>query len=411
MSTPRDPQPVRLMGEVLTLAPESDALTGDVLSRLNGKWSDLPAADIAQQGTFGIARELMVILPDNEGFSNALRLKVAEEVIELLRRFGITAETPQPRETTRTVRIERNFSEMSLRQLLEAIVADPSVYPEARRYITSHPELRNAARKTYKWVIPANTDGTGIDIDATMAYVLELDKPHSVPQRRVNRRRPVWLGRALGVNDLPLVHVITGRLVQGPDENGFDWSTRPRELLEAIVWARKIGHSLLPDLQSDVYGWSEQLFRDPLPKRFDDILDDYLDAKDSGVSTTDGIRVDWPEDLPFDGVFTFFVAVKAEPVRVDYEALVREAASLVAPLHASGMGLTVRGVYSTIHVSGMSPYFDGVVVINGGHVSGMSPSGTVYMPPGMTLRVSGMSPTVKVINQTWKQLAERLGLV
>ncbi len=295
-----DQQPVIRMGEILTMTPESDALSGDVLNRLGTTWTEIPATEIARNGVFGIARELTVILPDGEGFSNALRLRVAEEVIALLHRFGIDAQAPQPRVTTTTVRIERNFSEMSLRQLLEAIVTDPEVYPEAVRYIKRHPELQNATRKTYKWVVPVNEDGTGIDIEATMRYVLELDKPHSVPQRRVERRRPVWLGRAMGVNDLPLIHIITGRLVQGPDENGFDWSTRPKELLEAIIWARKTGHTQLPDLQSDVYGWSEQLFHDPLPRRFQNILDDYLDAKEARVSTTDGIRADWPEDLPFE---------------------------------------------------------------------------------------------------------------
>ncbi|MGD8374433.1 MAG: hypothetical protein PVI21_06285 [Candidatus Woesebacteria bacterium] len=409
MGTLRKELPVIRMGEILTMAPESDVLNGDVIARLGTAWSEIPAADIAQQGVFGLARNLMVVLPDNGGFSNALRLRVAEELVALLKRFNVEESVPQ--QTVTTVRVERNFSEMSLRQLLETIVIDPSLYREALRHIKAHPELRNAARKTYKWVVPVNSDGTGIDVDATMQYVLELDKPHAVPQRRVTgHRRPVWLGRAMGANDLPLVHVITGRLTQGPDENGFDWSTRPKELLEAILWARKTRHSQLPDLQSDVYGWSEQLFCDPLPRRFQDILGDYLDAKESRVSTTDGIRADWPEDLPFDSAFTFVVTVKA--AAVDYEALVCEAANLVAPLHASGMGTSVRGgVYSTIKVSGMNAYIDGVIVINGGQVSGMSVSGTVYMPPGRSLRVSGMNANVRVINQTWRQLAERLGLV
>lgn len=404
-------QEVIRMGAVLTLAPESDVLNGDVRSRLDTAWSELPAQEIADKGVFGITKDLMATLPDSDGYSNALRLKVAEEIIELLKRFGIVPQTKQPTATepVTTVRVERNFSEMSLRQLLAAITDDPKTYAEAAPYISSHRELRTAARKTYKWVVPASDEGTGIDLDATMRYVLELNKPHTVPQRRVDGRRPVWLGHAMGVNDLPLIHPITGKLVQGRDDNGFDWSQLPLELLEALLWARKTGHSLLPDLDSDAFGYSEQLFQSPLPRRWQNILDDYLDAKERRESTTDSIRADWPEDLPFDSVYTFFVVAKA--AAVDYEALVRNAADLVAPLRASGMGLSVRGgVYSTIQVSGMNAYLDGPVVISGGHVSGMNPSGTVYMPPGMTLQVSGMGPNVRVINQTWKQLAERLGL-
>jgi len=407
------PQPVIPMGDVLMMAPESDALNGDVRSRLDRVWVDRSAQDIADLGPFGIAKELLAILPDAEGFSNALRLQVAEEIVSLLSRFGIVSQTsaPQPA-TTRTyqVTLNRNFSEMSLRQLLEAIIADPSVYAEAVRYISSHPELQRARAKTYKWVVPADDDGTGIDLEATMHYVLELNKPHSVAQRRINGRRTVWLGRAMGVNDLPLIHPITRRLVQGPDANGFDWSTRNRKLLEAVLWARKTRHSQLPDLQSDEFGYSEQLFQEPLPRRWQNILDDYLDACERSESTTNGIRADWPEDLPFDSVFTFTVTVKA--AAVNYEALVREAASLVAPISKSGMNATITGgVYTSIRLSGMCAYVDGAVVLDGGQVSGMNCSGVIYMPPGRTIQSSGMNSDVRVVNQTWEQLARRLGLV
>jgi hypothetical protein len=400
-------KPVIRMGDVLTMAPQSDALNDDVLGRLLAGWSHVPAVEIAKMGVFHLARELTVTLPDNEGFGNELRLKVAEEIMKLLSRFGIEAESDQPPLLT-TVRIERNYDEMSLRQLLETIIADPDVYPNAVRCIRTHRELRPVVSKTHKWVVPVNDTGE-IDLEATLRYVTQLSKPHSTVQRIVEGRRPISLDHAMGVNDQPLIHPVTGRLVQGPDDNGFDWSSLDRELLEAVIWARKTGHRRLPDLESDVFGWSEQLFQDPLPRRFRDILDDYRNARRERVSTVDGIRADWPEDLPHDDIYTFFAATA---VAVDYEALVRQAARLAAPYRGTGMGITVSGgVYTTVNLSGMSAYLNGPVVLDGGTIKGMGASGTVYMPPGRSVSVSGMGAHVQVVNQTWKQLAERLGLV
>lgn len=395
---------VILMGPILTMAPESDALNRDVLARLLLTWSHTPATTIAQMSRYRLTEQLLTTLPDDLGFGNELRLKVAEEITALLKRLGFQTQPAQPVAPT-VVRVERNYREMSLRQLLEAVIANPDVFDEAVRYILSHPELSAAARKTHKWVIPAHDEG-GIDLEATMRYVTQLNRPHSVVQRTVEGRRPISLNRAMGVNDQPLIHPITGRLVQGPDSNGFDWSTLDLEVLEAILWARKIGHDRLPDLESDVYGWSEQLFQNPLPRRFQDIMDDYRTAKKDRDSTVDGIRADWPEDLPHDGVFTFYTART-----VGYEALVREAANLAAPCRASGTGASVQGgAYTTIHVSGTGASISGTVVLDGGKITGTGVSGVVYMPPGGSIRVSGIGASVRVVNQTWKQLAERLGL-
>ena|GEM_PF-919071 len=408
-----------LLRDVIEIIPTNDVLTDAVLDRLKEVWGDLTATDIAAKSKLELARDMMVVLPDSDGFTAKLRLQVASGLRELFKELELLPQqSPQeqaaPTSQPQTIKVvmDKSYDQMDLIELLEKLNAE--TYAEIRSHLDRNQRVQAASMKADgKWVVVGER---GINVGATLRYITHLNKRFSSAQREFEGARPTTLDRALGIDDRPIISFLTGRPVQGPDENGFDLTTLPedrRDLPEAGLYAASIGHPMFPKT-IDPYEHASQLFEPTLNKRWKTILDDYRTALADGDPQATRISRYWPADVPLDRTFdavnlTFNVMVNA-PATPDYEAMVREAA--MGDCRRQGMSVVVRGgVYKRLVISGMSPSIQGVVVTEGGSISGMSASGTVYAPPGVSVSVNGMSSNVDVHNVSWKKLAEILHLV
>lgn len=397
-------------GQVILIAPDNEALTTNIKSKLIEVWGEMPASEIGVKTVFDMAYELLAILPDPD-FNNDVRFRTAEAVHSLFKRMGFADDGPQQ---TVKVTFDKTPDQMSLRELLEALTAQPNNYAELRSFIEAHHQVREATRKSNgAWVIK-NPTGS-INVEQTLDYVTQLSKRFASAQREFKNQRPVTLAKALGIDDRALIHPFTGRPVQGPDDNGFDLSTLDPELHEALLWAADTCHSAWPR-QIDLYTYTEEVLTTPLPRRWQRILSDYQYAKESD----DTVRPNryWPENVPFGQTLNLTAGFlgtttgqrNSTSSNTNYQQILLEMAQ--ASCKQSGMASRVNGgVYRRINVSGMSAMIDGVIVLEGGVVSGMSSSGTIYAPPGVSIQVTGMSASVQVINLTWEKLAQRAKLV
>lgn len=395
-------------GEALAFAPAHDALTDDVKGRLEGVWGTLPASEIGTKGVFDIARDLTTVLPDPD-YDNTVRFNVATAVHETLKGFGFAADVPQ--QQTLRVKVDRSYREMTtLRELLEALMEWPDDHIEVLPYIKAHHQVRAVNDKSRgAWVI-LNSEG-GIDLELTLAYVAQLGQLHAVAQWKFKERRPVTLDEALGINRRALIHPFTHQGLQGPDANGFDLSRCDVELIEALLWASATGHSAWPQ-QIDVYSCTEQILANSLPRRWALVLEQYGEAK----AKNDGNRLVnpyWPDGVQMDTVLNLAIHFGfggSKVATVNYQQLLEEVAQ--GACHHSGMASVINGgVYDTIHVSGMAATINGAIVLRGGNITGMSASGTIYAPPGVSIRVSGMAASVRIVNESREELARRAGLL
>jgi hypothetical protein len=314
-----------------------------------------------------------------------------------------------------TLDVPKTPADMTWRELLVLLAAETGRYHEVRPYLEAQPQVRAASRCTGgAWAITG--EGGTLDVEATVAYVSQVSRPHASAQRKFRGRRPVTLGKALGLDDRALIHPFTGRPVQGPDSNGFDFSELAPELHEALLWAVLTGHSAWPQVM-DLYTFSDEVFRSPLPKRWQLILDDYRAAKEAEEDSTRVITRYWPEGLSLDGVYdlasgTPGVSPQARRApAIDHRAFVMEAASTRGTLRASGVGTTYTGhAYTEVRVSGVDITFSNVVVTGLVKVSGVRVRGTVLLVPGASVEDSGVHNSLAAIDITWADAAQRLGL-
>jgi hypothetical protein len=414
--------------QFLAALPSSDVLTADIRAKLEEAWGNRPITDFSTQyGVYGLVQMLTEVLTEQ---SNDDRLAVAEALHQMLQRFGFNQATPTPAFGPMEVKVqlERTLDQMSLRELLEALLNEPDRHSEIVPYIEGKPPVQRATLKSNGlWAIP---DANGkMDVNATLQYVEHLSKEHSAVQRMVNGQRPITLNQALGIDNRALIHPFTGKPVTGPDANDFDFSRLNRELLLALQWARASEHPMWPN-PVDVYGHSEEVFQTPLKRRWQTILDDYrhaLESHDQIAGLTQANGGYWPEGMSEEQVLQVaeeFLgdgsnarqnsAPQSTPPRpaanTDYRTQLQEIAR--GDCSQTGMDTTVRGgVYRMISIEGMDMRFDNVIVLQGGKITGMDMSGTIYAPPGVWIKLEGMGNRVQVINESWEELAKRAKLI
>jgi hypothetical protein len=396
-------------GQVLVHAPEDDALTVDIKGKLDHHWGEALAKDIAAKSVFQLLDELAMVLPPAD-YNNDVRFKVAEAVKQLLTRLGFVAETQQPQRIK--VEFDKRPGDMDLRELLTTLAAQPDAYARLRPHIEADEQVRLAAGKTKEWVI--TTSAGQLDIVETVKYVTQLGWPHAVAQRMISDgRRPTTLAKALGIDMRAMIHPFTGRPVHGPDENGFDLSGLSDELHEALLWATITRHPAWP-LQIDLYTYTEEVLTSPLPRRWQRILDDYRHAKQADDSVRLISRY-WPENLSLDDVIDLAAQMfdngnpRDQRGHASSEQRVREAAALSGTLRVGGSGNSCTGgIYATLHVTGSGHSLDGIVIAEGGTITGSGNSGSLLLPPGIRVRVTGSGNDIYQRNLSWDDLAQRL---
>lgn len=404
--------------QILVIAPQDAALPKDIIGRLEHAWGEFPAIEIGAKSAnpAEMATDLLALLPD-PAYNNATRVAVVEALGRLLKQFNLVPVAP---EQPLKVVFDKTPDQMNLRELLEALVADPSSYPDLRPYIESnHRVQRPSQRAKGLWVIPGAQGG--IDIDLTLDYIIHLNNQFAAPQNEFRGRRPVTLDRALGINNRALIHPFTGHPVQGADENGFDLSQLSDPLHEALLWAAVTKHSAWPQQITDLYGFTEQLFQSPLAARWQRIVADYSYAKENGDDLTRIISRYWPENVSLQGVLDIASAFGAQPQRgqrlsgnsvgINFRQLVEDAGSMNGALEVSSSFSKYKGgIYDQVNISGSHTELKGVVILRGGNISGSFVKGDLLLPPGVRVNTSGSHIKLDQVNMSWENLARHMGL-
>lgn len=412
------------IGDVLAIAPDDDRLPGNVKARVLAVWGERDVSEIAAMNVFAAAHELLAVLTDQEGFTNEDRFRAAEGLHDLLKRSGFATETAAPVRVT--IDRAKSLAEMDARDLLGLLADEPGRHGEVRPYLDGQPEVRAAQSRTSgAWVIPGASGD--IDVEATLAYLGQVSRPHASAQRVFQERRPVTLAAALRLDERAMVHPFTGQPVQGPDANGFDFSQLDPDVHESLLWAAVTGNPAWP-AQVDLYTFTEEVFTAPLPRRWQRILDDYRAARAAEEPGTRGITRYWPEGRPPEQAIDLATGLAAgtpgtaapsragaprasQPASAGYQKLVENAGAVAGALSATGnMSDYNGGIYQRAAFIGNMNTFNGVVFVQGGSITGNQNDGNLLLPPGVRVAIIGNMNEINQRNISWEELAGRLGL-
>lgn len=410
-------------GNVLAVAPTYPALTDEIKGKLLEVWGELPAAEIGDRNVYQSASDLLTILPD-PAYNADTRWQVAEAIDKLLERAGYPTASntaTQPPFTSKIhVTMDKSYGDMKLKELLEALAANPEDYDEIRPYLLALPNVVIAARKTNNlWVIP---DEAGrLNVTATVSYVGKLQHTHYNKQRVFETStRPTTLASAMGIDERSLIHPFTRRPIMGPDENGFDLSKLNPELHEALLWASITGHSAWPT-QIDLYTFTEQILEPGLNRRWQRILDDYRHAKQSEDPSVRLISRFWPTGVSYETVLDLVAmflgttpsSAYADGTRQqepDYESMVRAVSR--GTRSVSGINKTITGgVYDRLDINGINLRIAGVFVLDKVDISGVEIQGSIAILAGTDVHESGIDCSHNTRVVTYKQIATALNLL
>jgi len=343
-------------------------------------------------------------------------LAVANRVLELITEsFADRTANADPTSPLRIeVTQEKTLDRYNLDELLAALAADPSRYAEIMPYLEREPQYAAALTWSVNLGIP---NGQGqLDAPRTTTYIKKLARPYATAQRLVDGQRPVPLEKLFGQEVRPLIHPFTLEPIQGPDALGFDWGTLPDELHKALLWAQLTSHTLWPS-KVDAFQHGTELFTEPLPARWQRILEDYLAACAADESNIVTTRYHTADSAAAYATLTggghaagSRTTGQQQNDEAYYQRLLEGAAD--GTLQLSGMGSSARGgVYDYIAATGMGTNLSSVVALKGGQVTGSGSSGTVYKPRGVNIRVTGMGSSLQVVGKSYRELAEIAGLL
>ena len=94
----------------------------------------------------------------------------------------------------------------------------------------------------------------------------------------------------------------------------------------------------------------------------------------------------------------------------DHRRMVLDAA--LNDCNRTGSNMKVSGgPYRRVRLAGSNIRVEGLVVIEGGRIKGSNASGTVYVPPGVDVSISGSNSNVEVRPESWEKIARRVGLL
>lgn len=390
------------MNDVFELFEPTDNVTTEVIEALKAAIGEVPVTEIGGLKKHELAKRIKAAVPTNT-------MKVAGEVLDYLREneyvtsdAPATAAAPQgPFEVT--VNMPKGVNDLTLQELIERIIADPSQSDDLIPIIRGKRPVTAAETKTREWAI-ANTGG-GLNITATVEYVTFLARPHTVVQRKWNGDWPTTLERALGLDRRVMIHPFMGQPLDGPDEFGFDWTKLSDEQHEAVLWAILTHHRNLP-ASPDVRRMSDELFADELPGYWKEIVEDYTRAKARGESSTRSITRYVPEDV-LDGLSGHTTAApKPEMTEEDYRISLHG----VAMSGAAGNNSECRRGQVVIQRASSHNgdiVLNGTIVLDGGYTHNGDLRGTCYVPPGSrSFGTHNGHDSLNVYPRSWRQLYE-----
>ncbi len=385
--------------EFVKMLPVEEPLTEEVLNLLeNLEPLSLKDLDlVAKLTTVEIGKFIQNSFPNK----SRKALDIASKLKAELERYGYGHSHSKASTAKQEVivKLEKNPEQMSLKELLSAVVTAPDRGVELLPYIKQTREYIAAATKT-KYLAKIR-DGH-LDVNGTIEYVQNLSQPYSRVARPTEGERFQTLESALGVGSRVIIHPLTGDPIQGADEAGLDYSQLDEELRKAVIWARVTNHPLFPQpvrLAEDGYA----LFASPLPTPWDLILRDYWTALECQEPLAIAVRLEYDEDELGDASL---LKPKSPP---NYESLVRH--------HARGKYVvvqsyqTVEGIYNQLEVIGSNINLKRVVVLERANLVGSNISGTIVIPnQSVTVTEIGFNINVATSISPWSKIAQQYNL-
>lgn len=284
------------LGQAINLFPQSDVLSADVRSLIKGNetWAVKQPSEIGRLKVYELAMQLQEILPDN---LDPQAMPIAIEILENLKKLQLIEVEPvapvatSPQDIKVTVEApkktweDKSWDQMRLTEMLTAVSAEPSLYPEAKPFIEQQPQVKKASVKSLRWIVPANP---GINVEETVALLAHLAKDNTVAPRLWKGIRPTSIEAAIGMRSAALYCPFRDTLIEGPDEFGRDLGELSEETHLALIWAKQTNHAAWPKT-IDVFETIEEIFQETLSRRYQIILEDYRAAKLNQEESTEGI--------------------------------------------------------------------------------------------------------------------------
>lgn len=404
------------LGDLLDLIGSDETLTPPIIQHLR-TMADRELASLAAMSGLKLAGEIRTATEGTVEQPLAVANRLRQIITETFNGSDKdTAHSTGPIQVE--VRQEKTLAQYNLGELLAALAADPTRYAEINPFLEREPQFAAALQKSVNLGIP--TDGNKLDPAGTTTYIMTLARPFAKAQRMVGDKRPAPIEKLLGLEVRALIHPFTFEPVQGPDENGFDWGTLSDQLHKALLWAHVTRNAAWPTT-IDPFQHGTEIFTDPLPTRWQRILEDYEAACAADETNIVTSRYHTAESAALVAAVTAVrpgrgvhapVTPAPEPQQPDYCTLLEELGDRAGNLEYKGsMGNLQGGVYKMVSISGsMCNIAPGTIVMRGGRISGSMNSGVIYAPLGVKFEVAGSMCDVRVVHKTYEELAQIAGI-
>lgn len=389
---------LRLMKPTAHLTPEVRAALATQLPGISDS-----VTEVARMSPLRLASRLIGL----EGVAEDDLIDVARDLITAFRQMlGLdSAPSPQPQgPLSVTVVTEKKLGELTARELLARLAADPSEFDDIAAALAATRPVR--AARGNPWAVPV--PGGGLDVALTAEYLEYLSRPGSVPQRLWPPRtgaRPETLEAVFGREARLMLNPFTGQAFSGLDEWGNDWNDLPEADHLAMLWAVATGHRNLPPVP-DARRLTDDLFARKRPAYLREITEDFTEARRHDPQLAAVTRYFTPE-----AAAGLTGAAQARPRRTedDYRALLLGAAQSRRDVMNSSirLGPVVIEAFSTMNGS---VHLDGTVVLGSSSAGNGSLYGTAYVPAGVRITTTNGSDRLAVYVRSYEDLARQAGL-
>jgi hypothetical protein len=389
---------LRLMKPTPHVGEEVKAALATELPGISGS-----VTEIAQMSPLRLASRLI----GTSGVAEDDLMDVARELIASFRgMLGLDSAPPQPQGPLNvTVAVERQLGELTARELLTRLAADPGQFDDIAAALRATRLVRQARESP--WAVPA-ADGS-LDAARTAEYLEYLSRPGSIPQRLWPPRggaRPGTLESVFGREARLMANPFTGRQFSGLDEWGNDWNELPEADHLAMAWAVATGHRNLPPVP-DARRLTDDLFARRRPAYIREIAEDFAEARRRDPQLAGMSR--WFTEETAAGMAP---AASARPRRTEEEY--REMLANSAQGHRSSMTGDIRlgeTVIRSFKTMSGDVVLNGTIVLDGGSTMSGDLRGTAYVPRGVRFSTMSGDDMLAVHEKSYEDLARRAGLI
>lgn len=399
----------------------NEIIDPDIKAALIDAFGDDDAARLAGSAPFDILDRISEALPTHE----ATWLDIATTMLDSLKRMvpGTTETVVSQAPQRIVVEQAKRLDEHGIAALLGMLVSGENDVDDVIAALTTKPDVQSAATKTDgKFIVLG--DGGKIDVEATTAYIARLKRAFGQAEHDIDGRVPVTLNRALKRSEMVTINPLTDKIeyVGQRNQYGFVISDVPDELYAAVMWAANTGHPFMPKRTTDeldLITHHEQLFS-PEGRRAARILMDYRAARDYGdlVALTTLPRQLTEEQarelLGSETRFTGDTAVGQPAAEPNWEDVVRQHFAGIAEFRSTSATITgynkqVKGHFTSLKIAAYNVRVD-AVVIDQMILTEYNIRGVVTMPPHCNIVDRGYNNNgLRVVNVTWKEIAELIG--